>query len=242
MTTGIKALTFDVFGTVVDWRTSVASELQGFFQPRGVTRDWQQFIADWRGLYQPAMQAVRSGAREFVILDTLHRENLITLLAQYEIDALNSGEIDHLTTAWHRLNPWPDSVAGMLRLRENYILAALSNGNVALMVNLARHGNLPWDAILGAEFARAYKPDPKTYAMTAVALGLRHDQCLMVAAHNEDLAAAAALGFKTAYVNRPLEHGPGQTRDLGPNGDWDFAVESLTELADQLETTAHRPS
>jgi len=230
-----KALTFDVFGTVVDWRSSVAAELQDFFAPRGVVRDWPQFILDWRALYQPAMQAVRSGARDFVILDVLHRENLLVLLDRYEIAGLTPDEIDHLSQIWHRLAPWPDVVPGLTRLKRSHVLATLSNGNIALMVNLARFGGLPWDAILGAEFTRSYKPDPPTYLGTAAALGLAPDQCLMVAAHNDDLHAARAMGFGTAFIARPTEYGPGQTVDLEPDAAWDFATDSMTGLADLLE-------
>jgi 2-haloacid dehalogenase len=229
-----KALLFDVFGTVVDWRTSVASQLQDFFHPRGITRDWIQFILDWRALYQPAMQAVRSGAREFVILDVLHQENLLTLLQTYEIPNLTNEETAHLTRVWHRLTPWPDCVPGLSRLKRDFPLITLSNGNVALMLNLARFGGLPWDAILGAEFTRSYKPDPQTYLGSAAALGLAPADCMMVAAHNQDLHAASALGFATAFVARPTEYGPGQTVDLSPEDDWDYVTNSMTGLADLL--------
>ncbi|MBO9436896.1 haloacid dehalogenase type II [Ruegeria sp. R13_0] len=232
---GIKALTFDVFGTVVDWRSSVAEELRTFFEPRRLSRDWFAFIDDWRELYQPAMEDVRSQRRSFVILDVLHRENLIKLLEKYEIHGLSEDDILELNTCWHRLKPWPDSVDGLLELRKSFTLATLSNGNMALMTNLARHSALPWHMILGAEFAQAYKPDPRTYLCTASALGLEPCQCMMVAAHNKDLRAARELGFKTAYVNRPTEYGPGQTTDLGPEENWDIVCESMVELADFLK-------
>ncbi len=229
-----KALLFDVFGTVVDWRSSVLAELEGFFGPRGVERDWGQFILDWRALYQPAMAAVREGRREFVLLDVLHRENLLELLERYEIGALEEAEIWHLTTAWHRLDPWPDSAEGLARLKALAPVAALSNGNIALMVNLSRHGGLVWDAILGAEIARAYKPDPAVYLRAATALGVLPEECMMVAAHNDDLRAARALGMGTAFVLRPSEYGPEQETDLGPEEDWDVVADSLTGVAEVL--------
>lgn len=237
MPTKIKALLFDVFGTVVDWRTSVAGQLRDFFVPRGVQRDWEQFILDWREKYQPAMKAVRSGARDFVILDVLHRENLLELLKEYDLAGLSVAEVDHLTHAWHRLTPWPDCVPGLIRLKREFILAPLSNGNIALMVDLARFGGLPWDAILGAEVTRSYKPDPKTYLGASAALGLGPAECMMVAAHNDDLRAAQSLGFATAFIVRPTEYGPAQTVDLAPEGDWAVVTDSMTGLADLLLTS-----
>ncbi len=237
MASEIKALLFDVFGTVVDWRGSVSRELRDFFTPRGVERDWDEFTQDWRALYQPAMEAVRSGARDFVVLDVLHRENLLKLLSKSDISGLNDGEIDHLNRAWHRLAPWPDCIPGLTRLRRRFILATLSNGNIALMANMARFSGLPWDVILGAEFTRSYKPDPKTYLSSAAALGLTPAECMMVAAHNDDLRAARALGFATAFVARPAEHGPGQTVDLNAEEDWDFVADGMDGLADQLLPT-----
>jgi len=234
MTPQIKALMFDVFGTVVDWRTSVSADLAAFFAPRGVTRDWTRMAVDWRGMYQPAMEAVRRGTRTYVILDDLHRENLDALLAAYDIAGLNAAELDYINRAWHRLHPWPDCVEGLTQLRARFILATASNGNTALMVNLARFGGLPWDAILGAAHTRSYKPMPQTYLGSAEALGLSPSDCMMVAAHNDDLAAARALGFATAFVCRPTEHGPDQTTDLQEESDWDFVCDSMTDLAKAL--------
>ena len=234
MTTQIKALMFDVFGTVVDWRTSVSADLAAFFDPRGVTRDWTQMAVDWRGMYQPAIEAVRSGARPYVILDDLHRENLDALLQAYDLTGLSAEDLDHINRAWHRLHPWPDCIEGLTRLRERFILATASNGNTALMVNLARFGGLPWDAILGAAHTRSFKPTPQTYLGTAEALGLTPGECMMVAAHNDDLAAARALGFATAFVCRPTEHGPDQTTDLRADSEWDYACDNMIELADVL--------
>jgi 2-haloacid dehalogenase len=229
-----EALLFDVFGTVVDWRSSAVRELEAFFGARGVTQDWESFALDWRALYQPAMEAVRSGARDYVALDVLHRENLLTLLERHGIEGLSEDDLWHLTRIWHRLDPWPDSAGGLAALKAQRIVAALSNGNIALMVNLSRHGGLVWDAILGAEIARAYKPDPAVYLTAAGALGLAPEACMMVAAHNDDLRAARALGMQTAFVLRPEEYGPGQGTDLAAEEDWDVVAESLTELAETL--------
>ena len=201
--TTIKALTFDVFGTVVDWRSSIAREVRDSLGRAGLECDWTAFAERWRALYQPAMEAVRSGRRPWTRLDDLHRENLRSVLDEFGLAPRSEAEIEQLNRAWHRLDPWPDAVAGLTRLKRRYILATLSNGNVALMVNLARHAGLPWDAILGAEVARAYKPMPEVYLRTADLLGLSPAECLMVAAHNGDLQAAAACGFRTAFVARP---------------------------------------
>lgn len=232
--TSIKALTFDVFGTVVDWRTGVAREAEAVLAPKGHVLDWGAFADRWRARYQPAMQKVRLGERPFVVLDVLHRENLVALLAAEGIAGLGEGEIDHLNRAWHRLDPWPDAVDGLLRLKRRFVLATLSNGNIALIVNMAKRAGLPWDAILGAEVERAYKPQPEAYDAAARMLGLAPDECLMVAAHPADLRAAAARGLRTAYVHRPLEQGPGREAPRPEEGAFDYAVEDFTGLADAL--------
>jgi 2-haloacid dehalogenase len=229
----IGALTFDVFGTVVDWRSSIARELRSFFGPRGIERDWDVVADRWRALYQPAMEEVRRGRRPWVRLDDLHCENLTVVLDEFDLAGLDD-EIEHLNRAWHRLEPWPDAVAGLTRLKRRFILATLSNGNVALLVNMARRAGLPWDAILGAEVARAYKPLPAAYLCTADLLGLEPERCMMVAAHNHDLEAARALGFRTAFVARPTEHGPGQTTDRGAEHRFDMVASDFRDLADRL--------
>jgi len=231
---GIKALTFDVFGTVVDWRTSIAREGEALGKAKGLDVDWTAFAVAWRKLYQPQMQRVRSGELPWTKLDDLHRMSLGRLIGEFGIRGLSEAEIDHLNRAWHRLDPWPDSVPGLTRLKTKYILATLSNGNVALMVNMAKRAGLPWDTILGAEPARHYKPDPETYLSTAEYLGLKPEQCLMVAAHNTDLGAASKVGLRTAFVPRPTEHGPGQTRDLAPERAWDVVATDFVDLARQL--------
>ena len=230
----IKALTFDVFGTVVDWRSSVIREGRALGKRKQFEADWAALADGWRARYGPAMKQVRNGKRDWIKLDPLHRENLLEVLAENGIDGLSEAEIDDFNRAWHRLDPWPDSVPGLTRLRQRYILATLSNGNVALMVNMARHGGLPWDAILGAETARAYKPDPQAYLRTAAFLDLKPEQIIMVAAHNGDLIQASKLGFHTAFIHRPTEYGPHQTTDLQPERDYDIVADNMVDLADQL--------
>jgi 2-haloacid dehalogenase len=232
---GVRALTFDVFGTVVDWRSGIAREAQALLAPKGFERDWAGFALRWRARYQPAMEQVRSGRRAWTILDHLHRENLVAVLDEFGIEGLSDQEIAQLNRAWHRLDPWPDVVEGLGRLKRRYILATLSNGNVALMVNMAKRAGLPWDVILGAEVARAYKPRPEAYLRTAELLGLVPSACMMVAAHNDDLVAARAVGFRTAFVARPREYGPDQSRDLRAEGGYDVVADSLTQLAAGLD-------
>src|SRR5262245_14884450 len=213
----VKALTFDVFGTVVDWRSSIIREGEALGRAKGITNvDWAAFADAWRGLYQPMMDRVRSGAAPWTKLDDLHRMGLDRLLGEFKIEGLTEDEIAQFNRAWHRLDPWPDSVPGLTRLKTRYILATLSNGNVALMVNMANGPGRPWAALLGAEVARHYKPQPEAYLTTAELLGLRPEQCLMVAAHNGDLAAASGCGLRTAFVPRPKEHGTPRERDLKP--------------------------
>jgi 2-haloacid dehalogenase len=232
----IKACLFDVFGTVVDWRSSVSRDLQEFARRKGIGGvDWLEFAVEWRKLYQPSMDEVRSGRRAFTILDVLHRESLVTLVERYRIAGLSQADIDHMSRAWHRLDPWPDVREGLGRLKRDHIIAPCSNGNIALMVNMAKRADLPWDCILGAETARAYKPMPEAYLASCRQLGLAPSAVMMVAAHNGDLKAARAQGLATAFVARPLEHGPGQTTNLAP--DWscvDVAAADFVELADRL--------
>lgn len=233
-TSTIRALTFDVFGTVVDWRSSIIREGEALGRKHGLNVDWPAFADAWRGLYQPNMTKVRSGEMPWTKLDDLHRMALDRLIVEFKIDGLDEEEIDHFNRAWHRLDPWPDSPPGLTRLKRKFILATLSNGNVALIVNMARHGGLPWDAVLGAEVARHYKPQPECYLTTAALLGLRPEQCLMVAAHNNDLAAASAVGLRTAFVPRPNEHGPGKARDVTPARQWDVIASDFEDLAGRL--------
>ena len=232
----IKACLFDVFGTVVDWRTSVSRDLQQFARQKGIEGvDWLEFAVEWRKLYQPSMDEVRSGRRAFTILDVLHRESLLKLLERYRIAGLSEADVDHMNRAWHRLDPWPDVREGLGRLKRTRIIAPCSNGNIALMVNMAKRAGLPWDCILGAETARAYKPMPEAYLASCRQLGLAPGAVMMVAAHNPDLKAAKAQGLATAFVARPLEHGPGQTTNLAPDRSCvDVAAADFVELADRL--------
>ena len=230
----VGALTFDVFGTVVDWRSAIIRDGEELGRAKDIDLDWPAFADDWRALYQPAMERVRTGEIDWCMLDEQHRMNLDELRLRHGIGGLTEDETDHFNRVWHRLDPWPDAVAGLTRLKAILILATLSNGNTALLVNMAKRAGLPWDAVLGAETAGAYKPQPRAYLRTAEMLGLAPERCMMVAAHNGDLAAAAALGFKTAFVRRPNEYGPEQTSDLEPEGVWDIVAEDFLEVADKL--------
>jgi 2-haloacid dehalogenase len=232
----IRACLFDVFGTVVDWRTSVSRDLAAFASQKGIAGiDWLEFAVEWRKLYQPAMDEVRSGRRAWTILDVLHRESLDKLILRYGIKGLSAADIDHVNRVWHRLDPWPDAVAGLTRLKTRFVIAPCSNGNIALMVNLAKRAGLPWDCVLGAETARAYKPMPQAYLVSTSQLGLVPAQVLMVAAHNKDLKAAKAQGLNTAFVPRPTEHGPGQTTDLAADPACvDIAATDFVDLAAKL--------
>lgn len=235
---GVRALVFDVFGTVVDWRSGVARDVEPFLKKHGAGTVSPTAFADaWRRRYSPAMEEVRSGRRPFARLDVLHRENLEAVLPEFGIDpaSMPAAELDELSLAWHRLDPWPDAVAGLTRLKARYIIAPLSNGNIVLMLNMAKRSSIPWDAILGAEVVQAYKPTPEAYLRTADVLAMRSDEICLVAAHNGDLAAARACGLRTAFVSRPTEHGSGQTTDLHPDQDWDMVIGDLLEMAERLQ-------
>ena len=231
----IRALAFDVFGTVVDWRTSIAREAAAFFAKVGRDDiDPHGFADAWRGLYQPAMEECRTGRRRYVRLDVLNRETLDTLLAEHSI-AADDAAVAELALAWRRLDPWPDAITGLTRLRTRFPIVTLSNGNVALMLALARHGGLAWDAILGAEATGSYKPLPRAYLGTAEILGIAPHELCLVAAHHSDLAAARACGLQTAYVDRPLEYGGRPAPDRAAAQEWDYASDSLSGLARRLD-------
>ncbi len=231
--TKVRALTFDVFGTVVDWRGSIIRELEAFGKEKGLSADWVAFTDAWRGLYQPKLSLVREGKRPWTILDVLHRESLDELLVQFKVAGLSEEEKDFLNRVWHRLDPWPDSVPGLKRLHAKYPLATLSNGNVSLMVDMARNAGLPWDAILGAEVTRHYKPQPECYLKTAEFLGLKPDQCMLVAAHNSDLVAASKVGYRTAFIARP-EYGSHQKLDFKAEHAFDVVAKDMLDVAAQL--------
>ncbi len=230
----VKAVLFDTFGSVVDWRGSVVAEMTTFGHDRGIEADWTAFADAWRAAYKPSMDRVRSGARPWTVLDVLHRESLEALLVQFGIAGLSEGDLDHLTRIWHRLTPWPDSVAGLTRLKRRYVISPLSNGNMALLVNLAKHAGLPWDTVLGSDIPRAYKPDPSVYLGACAMLGLAPGQVMMAAAHNYDLAAARALGMRTGFFARPHEYGPAQTKDVKAESDWDVVAEDIGDLATRM--------
>lgn len=230
-----KALVFDTFGTVVDWRSGVARALAPFLVAHG-RRDLDPFaLADaWRRRYQPAMEECRSGRRPFTRLDLLHRENLETMLADHGVTA-QAADLDALNLAWHALDPWPDVLLGLRRLRRKFFLAPLSNGNILLLANMAKRAGIPWDAILGAETVQAYKPQPEAYTRTADILGIAPAELCLVAAHNGDLRAARAAGLATAFVFRRGEHGAAQTTDLTAEDQWDWVCEDFLDLAKQLD-------
>jgi 2-haloacid dehalogenase len=229
----IRALAFDVFGTVVDWRSSVTAELERFGTRHGVERDWAAFADDWRAGYAPAMDRVRRGELPWTRIDDLHRGRLVELLADRDIN-VPEAEVDDLNRAWHRLDPWPDAVAGLTRLKQRYLITPLSNGNVSLLTNMAKHAGLPWDCVLSAEIFRHYKPDPETYLGCADILDVAPAELMMVAAHRSDLRAARAAGLRTAFVYRPAEFGPGRTPDRPSADEVDFLVDDFVGLADRL--------
>ncbi len=230
---GMRAMFFDVFGTLVDWRTSIAREAESILGKRGHSLDWLGFADAWRGEYQPGMEEVRSGRIPFSKLDVLHRRNLVRLLPRFGLQNLTDNVLDELTLAWHRLDAWDDVPAALARLKTKFIIAPVSNGNISLMVDLARRNNFPWDAILGAEVAGDYKPKPRVYLAACEALDLSPAQCVMVAAHSNDLAAAAQCGLRTAHTARVNEYGP-NTGEAEPAVKVDVAARDLAALATQL--------
>ncbi|RTZ47659.1 haloacid dehalogenase type II [Candidimonas sp. SYP-B2681] len=234
----MKAFCFDVFGTVVDWRTGIAREATAFFDRHGLSACNPYDFADvWRRLYQPSMEDCRAGRRPFTKLDILHRENLDAALNACGIDPndFQTTELDQLNHAWHRLDPWPDVIDGLTRLKAGYIIAPASNGNVSLLLDMAKRAGLPWDLILGAEVTQAYKPSAPAYTRMADLLDLHPNEICMVAAHNDDLQAARRCGLTTAFVPRVTEHGDGQSIDLYPSQEWDIIATDFNDLADKAD-------
>jgi 2-haloacid dehalogenase len=229
----VRALVFDVFGTLVDWRSSIAREAEDILAPVGVSLDWHAFADAWRGQYQPAMDEVRSGRLGFAKLDVLHRRNLDVILRDFGLERIDEPTRVHLNLAWHRLDAWPDVTQGLLRLRSRFLLAPCSNGNISLMIDLARRNGFWWDAILGAEIARDYKPKPIVYLSAAAAVDCLPHETMMVAAHSSDLAAAASTGLRTAFIARPDEYGPGNG-ERKASVPVDVSADGLGDLADQL--------
>lgn len=232
--TSVKALVFDVFGTVVDWRSSVAKEVEALAKRKGLKVDALKFADAWRAGYGPSMNRVRQGELPWTRLDRLHRMILDRILADFGVTGLSEAETGALNRAWHRLKPWPDAVSGLTRLKKRFTIAPLSNGNIALMTAMAKHGGLPWDCILGAELVRHYKPDREVYESAADFLDLQRDEVMMVAAHSGDLRAAKEVGLKTAFVPRPLEFGPGGRAELKAAAPVDLSIKDFNDLASQL--------
>jgi 2-haloacid dehalogenase len=233
-TASVKALVFDVFGTVVDWRTAVAREVEQLAHRTQLTIDGAKFADAWRAGYGPSMNRVRSGELPWTRLDDLHRMTLDKILGDFGMTSLNADEKNDLNRAWHRLDPWPDTVAGLTRLKQRFIIAPLSNGNIALMTDLAKHARLPWDCILGAELVRHYKPDHEVYESAADFLNLPRGEVMMVAAHLGDLRAAKAVGLKTAFVTRPHEFGASGKPDLQADASVDVSATDFNDLARHL--------
>ena len=231
-----RAFIFDVFGTVVDWRSGVSSFSSKFLSQRGISVNPDEFADLWRAEYQPSMERIRSGNRGYVPLDILHQENLVNVLERLGLsDHFSKEELASLNTAWEHLPAWGDSAAGIMKIKQSAFVAPCSNGSIALMTRIAKYADLQWDCILGAEIAQNYKPHQDAYLKSVKALGLEPYEVVMVAAHNDDLFAARKYGLKTAFIPRPLEHGAGQQKDLRPEADWDFCADSILDLADQIK-------
>jgi len=231
---GVRALVFDVFGTVVDWHSSIIREGQLLGRRKGFDLDWSEFADKWRAGYSPAMNQVRRGELPWVKLDDLHRMVLDQLIEEYALTGLTEADIQHLNFAWHRLSPWSDTIAGLNRLRNKYVIATLSNGNVSLLVNLSKNAGLTWDTVLSAELSGHYKPDPEAYLKAPELLSLRPDQVMLVAAHPSDLRGAAVAGLRTAYVHRQLERGPQRVITPPAEDEFDFFADDFLDLAGQL--------
>jgi 2-haloacid dehalogenase len=230
----IKLLAFDVFGTVVDWRSSVIAESEQLGKAKGLNIDWTAFADAWRSIYRPYMDKVQNGELPWTKLDDLHRIMLAETLKKFAIQNLSDDEKEHLNRVWHRLKPWPDAVTGLQRIKARFVIAPLSNGNISLLTNMAKHAGLPWDCILSAENVRRYKPDPSVYLLAPQLFDLKPEQVMMVAAHEHDLQSARRHGLRTAYIHRPLEHGPGKANEVPPRDRYDIVANDFLDLADQL--------
>ena len=235
-TMSIQALIFDVFGTCVDWRTGVAKVAEAEFKHRDISVNANEFATYWRSRYVPAMARIRTGQRGYIALDELHYENLLESLEHFGLaHQFSETESRRFARAWEQLPPWPDVIEGLTELRKYVLIAPCSNGSIALMSHLARFANIRWDAILGADIAKNYKPEPAVYQACVSAFQLEPENVMMVAAHNDDLHAARASGLKTAFVARPMEHGPGQSTDLAPESDWDIVAVNFNDLVEKLK-------
>ncbi|HEX2283949.1 MAG TPA: haloacid dehalogenase type II [Mycobacterium sp.] len=229
-----RALAFDVFGTVVDWRSSIIRELEEFGRSHGIEHDWPTFADKWRAGYVPAMDRVRRGEIPWTKIDDLHRVILEELLGAVGVTSICVEEVDNLNRAWHRLDPWPDTVAGLTRLKERFVITTLSNGNLSLLTNMAKRAGLPWDCVISAELFHHYKPDPEAYLGCAELLDVRPGELMLVAAHPSDLRAARDVGLMTAYVERPLEYGPGRQPHAVDADEFDVKAGDFLDLAGRL--------
>jgi 2-haloacid dehalogenase len=229
-----RVLAFDVFGTVVDWRGSIIGELEMFGEKYELAEDWAKFADDWRAGYPAAMDRVRTGELPWLKIDALHRLILDDLLDRAGIDSVPESAVDHLNRAWHRLDAWPDSVGGLTRLKQRFVITTLSNGNVSLLTNMAKHAGLPWDCVISAELFHHYKPDPEAYLGCADLLDVAPGEVMLVAAHPSDLRSARAAGLLTAYVMRPLERGEGRRLPEVQEGEFDYTADDFLDLAVQL--------
>jgi 2-haloacid dehalogenase len=228
------AIVFDTFGSVVDWRGSLIADLSAYGAKRGIAADWTALVDAWRAAYHPSMERVRKREVPWTKLDDLHRGSLDGLVAKFGITGLTEDDLRHINLGWHRLDPWPDSVGGLTRLKRRFIIGPLSNGNVALLTKMAKHASLPWDVVFGSDLFGHYKPDPETYLGVARLLDLAPGEVMMAAAHNNDLAAARRSGLMTAFWPRPTEYGPHQKRDFAAEQDWDVVAKDIEDLAEQL--------
>lgn len=227
-------IVFDTFGSVVDWRSSLIADLTAYGRQRGVAADWPALVDAWRASYHPSMDRVRKGELPWTKLDALHRASLDKLVADFGITGLTEADLVHINLGWHRLNPWPDSVAGLARLKTKFVIGPLSNGNVSLLTYMAKHAGLPWDMVFGSDLFRHFKPDPETYLGVAAMMDLEPGQVMLAAAHNNDLANARKCGLMTAFWPRPTEYGPNQVRDFTADQDWDVVATDIEDLARQL--------
>jgi 2-haloacid dehalogenase len=228
------AIVFDTFGTVVDWRSSLIADLTAYGAQKGVSADWPALVDAWRAAYRPSMDRVRKGEQPWTTLDNLHRASLDKLIAEFGIKGFSEDDLSHINRGWHRLNPWPDAVPGLTRLKSRFIIGPLSNGNVSLLLNMAKFAGIPWDMIFGSDLFGHFKPDPETYLGVVRLLDLHPDQVMMAAAHNGDLAAARTCGLLTAFFPRPTEYGPNQKADHQAEQDWDVGATNIQDMAAKL--------
>ncbi|MEQ8504714.1 MAG: haloacid dehalogenase type II [Rhodospirillales bacterium] len=233
---GVKAVVFDTFGTITDWRGSITRQGEALAKKKGIEGvDWEAFARAWRAGYRPGLHRVISGQRAWTPVDVIHRERLDEILPEFGMgDAFNEQEKDDINLFWHRLSPWPDSIPGLLRLKRKFLIAPLSNGSLMLLASMAKNAGIPWDFIYSSDMHQAYKRDPEVYRNAVRLLGVKPEEVMMGAAHNDDLEAARKEGLRTAYINRPTEYGTDQVKDFKATSDWDVIVDTVEDLASQL--------